>query len=225
MSEVEGSFHSPTDYTSMEPGLGIATRIVDDLRELEPAAWEFWQPVEDTIPQQQGGGNWGSIHIPFNCPPDATLQTWVAPDAALAQPGHAYRLQGVQSGRSLAPSPDATGVVIRTTDPARTDQLWSIEQLTGGLGNRERYAVVNAATGTRLAVRDNEAVLEGGSSSDPAAQWMMSTTGDGTYTLVNVATGRLVDVAGQSTGDGARVSTWTPNSGDNQRWAVVDETG
>jgi O-glycosyl hydrolase len=340
MSEVEGSFHSPTDYTSMEPGLGIATRIVDDLRDLEPVAWEFWQPVEDAIPQQQGGGNWGSIHIPFNCPPDATLATCpiqtntkfhtirnfthyirpgdqvvavddrssiaaikpsgtaatvvhvnsttstrsvtldlsrfaqvsssatvtpvvssgagglvegapvpvsgqsatlavpaksvttflvngvggVAADAALVQPGHLYRLQGVQSGRSLAPSADAAGVVIRTTDPAGTDQLWSIEKLTGGFGNRERYAVVNAATGTRLAVRNNAAVLESGSPSDPAAQWLMSTTGDGTFTLVNVATGRLVDVVGQSTGDGAPVSTWTPTSGDNQRWAVIDET-
>jgi O-glycosyl hydrolase len=338
MSEVEGSFHSPTDYTSMEPGLGIATRIVDDLRELEPSAWEFWQPIEDAIPQQQGGGNWGSIHIPFNCPPGATLQSCpiqtntkfhtirnfthylrpgdrvvavddtstvaavkpagsaatvvhvnngtgaravtldlsrfatvssqatvtpvvsssagglvpgtpvpvsggsatltvpgksvttflvdgvsgVAPDAALIQPGHTYRLQGVQSGRSLAPSDDGTGVVIRTSDPGRADQLWSVERLTGGTSNRGRFAVVNAATGARLAERNGTAVLEPAGQADPAAQWIMSSTGDGTWTFVNAGTGRLIDVAGQATGDGARVSTWTPNSGANQRWTVID---
>ncbi|WP_235039340.1 RICIN domain-containing protein [Kibdelosporangium aridum] len=36
-----------------------------------------------------------------------------------------------------------------------------------------------------------------------------------------MATGRLLDVAGQSTADGAKVSTWTPTSGPNQRWAVT----
>ncbi len=75
MSEVEGSWGSGTSYTSMEPGLGIATRIVDDLRELEPSAWVLWQPIEDAIPQQASGGNWGSIHIPFDCGPDDTLAT------------------------------------------------------------------------------------------------------------------------------------------------------
>lgn len=344
MSEVEGSFRSGTSYTSMEPGLGIATRIVDDLRELEPSAWVFWQPIEDTGPQQEGGGNWGSIHIPFDCPAWATLETCpiqtntkfhtirnfthylrpgdrvvavddpssvaavkptgaaatvvhvnngtsaravtldlsrfgqvspsatvtpvvtsaggglvagapvpvsdrsatlvvpaesvttflvdgvdgVAAGGALIQPGHAYRLTGVQSGRSLAPSGDATGVVIRTTDPDRADQLWSVTKLTDGFGNRERYALVNEGNGARLAVRGDAAVLENappGGEVDRAAQWVLSTTGDGTWTFVNVATGRLLDVVGQATADGSPVSTWIANSGDNQRWAVTDETG
>ena len=344
MSEVEGSFLSGTSYTSMEPGLGIATRMVDDIRELEPAAWEFWQPIEDSIPQQAGGGNWGSIHIPFNCKADDTLETCpirtntkfhtirnfthyispgdrfvavsdtssvaaiepsggratvvhvndstrtrevtldlsgfaavsgnatvtpvtssaagglvegdpapvtgrsatvtvpaksvttflvkgvhgVARDAALVRPHHVYRLAGVQSGKSLSSSADGAGVVIRTTDATSTAQLWSVRKLSGGVSNRERYAVVNAGNGKRLAVRDGAAVLEDmppdDSAVDRAAQWIMSTTGDGSWTLVNVATGRLLDVVGHATGDGSRVSTWTPTSGGNQRWKVVDET-
>jgi O-glycosyl hydrolase len=342
MSEVEGTWGTGTDFTSMEPGLGIATRIVDDMRELEPSAWVLWQPIEDSIPQAQGGKNWGSIHIPFNCTADDTLQTCpirantkfhtirnfthyirpgdrfvkvddpssvaavkksgrgvtvvhvnsdtssravtvdlsrfghVAPwasvtpvvtsadgalvrgepvrvtgrsatltvpaksvttflvggvsgtarDAALVQPGHVYRLQGAQSGKSLAPSGDGAGVVIRTTDAASKAQLWSVRKLTVGTGNRERYAIVNAATGKRLAVRDGEAVLEepGGTRGDKSAQWIMSTTGDGTWTFVNAATGRLIGIVGQSTADGAKVSTGTPTSNANQRWAVIDET-
>ncbi|OUD01500.1 RICIN domain-containing protein [Streptomyces swartbergensis] len=338
MSEVEGTWGTGTDFTGMEPGLGIATRVVDDIRELEPSAWVLWQPVEDSIPQAQAGKNWGSIHIPFNCTAKDTLETCpikantkfhtlrnfthhirpgdhfvkaddpssvaavrksgrgatvvhvnsgttpravtldlsrfkrVAPgatvmpvvtsadgalvrgtpvrvkddsatvtvpaksvttllvdgvsgtvkDAALVQPGHVYRLQGAQSGKSLAPSADGNGVVVRTPDPAAKSQLWSVKRLTRGDGNRDRYALLNAETGERLAVRDDDAVLE--DADTPAAQWIMSTTGDGTWTFVNAATGRLLDVVGQSTADGARVSAFLPTSSANQRWAVTDET-
>ena len=33
--------------TNIDNGLGIAARVMDDLRELEPKAWVLWQPVED----------------------------------------------------------------------------------------------------------------------------------------------------------------------------------
>ncbi|MER5834942.1 glycoside hydrolase [Streptomyces sp. NPDC002130] len=338
MSEVEGTWGTGTDFTGMEPGLGIATRVVEDIRELEPSAWVLWQPVEDSIPQAQAGKNWGSIHIPFNCTSKDTLETCpvkantkfhtlrnfthhirpgdhfvkvddpssvaalrksgrgatvvhvnngttpravtldltkfrrvargatvtpvvtsndgalvrgtpvkveddsatvtvpaksvttllvdgvsgTAKDAALIQPGHVYRLQGTQSGKSLAPSAEGDGVVVRTTDPAARSQLWSVERLTRGDGNRDRYALVNAADGRHLAVRDDGAVLEDGDT--PAARWIMSTTGDGSWTFVNAATGRLLDVVGQSTADGARVSAYLPTSNANQRWGVTDET-
>ncbi|MBP5918428.1 RICIN domain-containing protein [Streptomyces scabiei] len=342
MSEVEGTWGTGSDFTGMEPGLGIAGRMVDDMRELEPSAWVFWQPVEDALPQAAAGKNWGSIHVPFNCTATDTLETCpiranskfdtirnfthhirpgdhfvkvddpssvaavrksgrsatvvhvnggttarsvtldlsrfrkidagatVTPvvtsaggalvkgtpvavtggsatldvpaksvttflvegvrgadkDAALVQPGHVYRLQGTQSGKSFAPSPDGTGVVLRTTDAASARQLWSVEQLTSGTGNRERYTLTNADTGGRLAVRDNQAVLEEARTGEvpAAAQWLMSTTGDGSWTLVNAATGRLLDVTGQSSADGAKVSTYTPTSAANQLWAVSDET-
>jgi O-glycosyl hydrolase len=342
MSEVEGTWGTGTDFTSMEPGLGIATRMVDDMRELEPSAWVFWQPIEDSVPQAAAGKNWGSIHVPFNCKAGDTLESCpvranskfntirnfthhirpgdrfvkvddassvaavkksgraatvvhvnsgtsarsvtldlsrfagiapratvtpvvtsadgalvrgtpvrvtdrsatldvpaksvttflvegvsgVAKDAALVQRGHVYRLQGAQSGKSLTPSDDGSGVVIRPTDPGSAQQLWSVRKLTPGTDNRERFTLTNAVNGKRLTVRDNQAVLE-----DPAdgrvaeaAQWIMSTTGDGTWTFVNAATGRLIEVTGQSSADGAKVSTYTPTSGANQRWAVTDET-
>ncbi|MFF3334015.1 glycoside hydrolase [Streptomyces sp. NPDC002888] len=342
MSEVEGTWGTGTDFTSMEPGLGIATRMVDDMRELEPSAWVFWQPVEDSVPQAAAGKNWGSIHVPFNCTAQDTLETCpvranskfhtirnfthyirpgdhftkvddpssvaavrrsgraatvvhvnsgtsarsvtldlsrfgkvargasvtpvvtsadgalvrgtpvrvtdrsatltvpaksvttflvdgvsgVAKNAALVEPGHVYRLQGAQSGKSLAPSEDGSGVVIRTSDAGSARQLWSVRKLTRGTDNRERYALTNAITGKRLAVRDDQAVLEapGAGQADEAAQWIMSTTGDGTWTFVNAATGRLIDVTGQSSADGAKVSTYTPTSAGNQRWSVTDET-
>ena len=342
MSEVEGDWGGgTTDYTSMLSGLGIATHMVDDMRELEPSAWVFWQPIEDAIPQQAGNGNWGSIHIPFNCTAKATLATCpiqtntkfdtirnfthylrpgdrfvkvddtssvaairptgeqatvvhvnnatenhavvldltrfgkvrdratvtpvtssasgalvqgkpvrvvdgtatlvvpaqsvttflidgvsgVAGDAALVQPDHVYRLQGVASGRSLAPSADGAAVVLRTTAAGSADQLWAIRKLTKGNGNRERYAVTDAGSKARLAVRAGALVLENATGEpDAAAQWMMSTTGDGSWTLINVGTGGIVDVSNGATADGSTVSTWSPTSGGNQRWTVTDQT-
>ncbi len=50
---------------------------------------------------------------------------------------------------------------------------------------------------TRLAVRDDVPVAEPDTGRrDKAAEWIMSTTGDGTWTLVNAATGRLLEVGG-----------------------------
>ncbi len=56
MSEVGGNWSSTgQDFETMESGLGSAQHIVDDLRELEPSAWVFWQPVEDYANMAPGG--------------------------------------------------------------------------------------------------------------------------------------------------------------------------
>ncbi|TGO06035.1 hypothetical protein SERN_0227 [Serinibacter arcticus] len=75
MSEIEGNWVNGWNPLLMENGLGIASRINDDLRELEPNAWVLWQPVEDTYnmdqPRENGGENlnWGSIFIDLDCKP------------------------------------------------------------------------------------------------------------------------------------------------------------
>lgn len=340
MSEVEGSWGN--DFTSMDSGLGMARRIIDDLRELEPTAWVLWQPVEDAENMvAEGNLQWGSIHVPFTCTAADTLETCpirtntkfdtirnfthhirpgdrlvkvddpasvaavkkngrdavvvhanadagaqavtldlsrfatvrpgatvtpvvtsaagklvrgapvrvkggtatltvpgqsvttflvsgvsgVAAGADHVQSGHPYRLRGVQSGRSLAPAADGTSAVLRTTDTARPDQLWYVRRIGRGVGNRDRYAVVDAGTGQRLAVRGTATVLEAATTRpDDGAQWILSTTGDGTYTFVNVGARRVLDVSGGATADGSPVSVWQPNGAGNQRWAVLDES-
>ncbi|MDA1388217.1 MULTISPECIES: RICIN domain-containing protein [Glycomyces] len=337
MSEVGGAWTDGQDYTSMENGLGIATRITDDLRELEPSAWVLWQPIED----KNLGHSWGEIQLPFDCTAEDTLETCkietntkydtirnfthyiepgdymigtdnastvaaikdsedaavavytnnsedavevtldlskfgsvdsgatvtpvtssaagalvegqsvvvngatatltvpaksvttfkidgvsgVSEDAAMVQRHHTYRFDGVQSGKSIAPSEDGTGIVLQTDDASSAAQLWEIDQLTDGYSNREQYAIVNADTGTRLAVADGKAVLEAADGDpSPAAQWFLSTTGDGTYVPVNVGTGLVLDVWGEATADGSPVQTYTPTSASNQRWTLIDET-
>ncbi|MGW6907479.1 glycoside hydrolase [Streptomyces sp. NPDC054940] len=347
MSEVEGDWGDGQSFTDMRPGLGLAQRIVDDLRELEPKAWVFWQPVEDYDNMKPGGesakgGNWGSIQLSFSCTSKDTLESCpiytntkfdtarnfthyikpgdrliktndtsstaalsrkgdaatvvhvnstteardvtldlskfgrvsshatvtpvvtsadgklerqqpvrvtgkqatvtvpaqsvtsflvkgvsgVAKDAAELQKGHTYRLTGVQSGKDLTIADNGTGLVIKSanaTDPS--GQQWRLEQTSRGNDNRKRYVFTEATQGKRLAVRDGKLVAEPDEGSrDNAAQWIMSTTGDGTWILVNAATGQLPDVGGQSTNEGAAVGVWQPNSGANQRWKVTDVT-
>lgn len=69
MSEVEGDWDGTGfNQVNIENGLGMAGRIVDDLRELEPTAWVFWQPVEDLYNMQKVENlNWGSVFIDFDC--------------------------------------------------------------------------------------------------------------------------------------------------------------
>ncbi|MGW5860755.1 RICIN domain-containing protein [Streptomyces sp. NPDC055239] len=345
MSEVEGDWGDGQDFDDMRPGLGMAQRMVDDLRELEPKAWVFWQPVEDYDNMKPGGesakgGNWGSIQLPFSCTSEDTLETCpirtntkfdtarnfthfikpgdrlvkvddtssaaavsrkgdaatvvhvnsttaartvtvdlskfdrvrgsatvtpvvtsaegklerhaplavsgkkatfdvpaqsvtsflvkgvsgVAKDAALLQKGHTYELTGAQSGKDLTVADNGTGLVIKTAADT-AGQQWRLRQLSGDTGNQRRYVFTDRAEGKRLAVRDGAPVVEPDTGPrGKAAQWIMSTTGDGTWTLVNAATGRLLEVGGQATHDGAAVTTWTPNSGANQRWKVSDVT-
>ncbi|WP_327394375.1 glycoside hydrolase [Streptomyces phaeochromogenes] len=345
-SEVEGDWGDGQSFTDMRPGLGLAQRIVDDLRELEPKAWVFWQPVEDYDNMKPGGesakgGNWGSIQLPFSCTSKDTLKSCpiytntkfdtarnfthyikpgdrliktddtssaaavskkgngatvvhvnsttdaravtvdlskfgkvsrgatvtpvvtsadgklerhravkvsdrkatftvpaqsvtsfvvkgvsgVAKDAAELRKGHSYELTGVQSGKALTVADNGTGLVIRTSAGDAAGQEWKLRQISGDTGNRQRYVFTNPVEGKRLAVRDGAPVLEADSGPrDKATQWIMSSTGDGTWTLVNAATGRLLEVGGQATNDGAAVTLWTPNSGANQRWRVTDVT-
>jgi len=347
MSEVEGSWGSGQSFTSMDPGIGMASHITDDLRELDPSAWVLWQPVEDYDNMAPGGesaagANWGEIQMPFDCTPtdsladcqirtntkfdtirnfthyirpgdhlaptndtastaavdasgtgatvvhtnDATsaqtvtldLSTFartdgatvtpvvtsaggalvkgepvrvtdgtatltvparsvttfvvdgvsgVAKDAPVVQDGHVYQLVGVQSSRSLAATDDGAATVIRTSDDAAAGQLWRFTKLAGGDSTRATYRVTSASTGGVLAVDGTGALVltkDAAASAAATARWSLSTTGDGTYVLVNAGRTAVLEVGGQKTADGSPVDVYQPNSGANQRWTIVDAT-
>ncbi|WP_258062271.1 Ig-like domain-containing protein [Arthrobacter sp. B0490] len=340
MSEVEGSWGDGQSFTSMEPGLGMAKRITDDLRELEPTAWVFWQPVEDYDNMKPGGesaagANWGSIQMPFDCTDADTLESCpiytntkfntvrnythyiqpgdrlvgvndedttaavtetgaavvhinestentpvvldfskfgsiaqgatvipvvsdangalvesepvaidggsavvtapaesvttfvvegvsgIAEDAAAIQDGHVYRLQGVQSGKSIETAGGTA--VISTSDTADTQQLFRFTSLGEDNTNQERYSITTLDGASQLADEGGAAVIAP-AGSNPRAEWIASTTGDGTYTFVNAETDLLLEVGGGSTAEGAPVTLYLANSGANQRWTLIDET-
>jgi O-glycosyl hydrolase len=69
MSEVEGNWGGDWwNPNSIENGLGIASLVTNDLRELESEAWVLWQPVEDLYNMEKvEKKNWGSIFIDLDC--------------------------------------------------------------------------------------------------------------------------------------------------------------
>ncbi|MBB3159424.1 O-glycosyl hydrolase [Microbacterium proteolyticum] len=77
MSEVEGNWTPGTGFNPVDigNGLGMAEHIVGDLRELEPDAWVFWQPVEDLYNMEKVEKlNWGSVFIDFDCNADGNSE-------------------------------------------------------------------------------------------------------------------------------------------------------
>lgn len=334
MSEVGGSWLDRQDFTSMDPGLGMATQITDDLRLLEPSAWVSWQPIEDYNNMKPGGEsaagmNWGEIQVPFDCTStdcpirtntkfdtmrnfthfirpgdrliasndtastaamrgedlasvvhvnpgtaeqDVTLDlsgfgivrpgamvTPVVTDvtgalkrgkpvrvaagkATLRVParsvttfvvdgvsstaagtglgtGKPVTFTGVQSGKSL--SAENGALVQRTTDASAAAQRWTLTDRTGRYGSRDRFTIASAATGQVLGTSGGAVTLAPPGTTGPAAEWTLSTTGDGTWTFVNAATGQLLDVIGESRADGAPIGLYRPTNGPNQRWQAV----
>ncbi len=61
-----------------------------------------------------------------------------------------------------------------------------------------------------------------GGERDENRQWVFTRHDDGTYTIANAHSGKVLDVAGASLDGGANILQWTDGGGDNQRWWVQD---
>ncbi|MCI4589560.1 glycosyl hydrolase [Sphingobium sp. BYY-5] len=62
----------PEDFEGMPSALAFAEHVVQDLKNLEPQAWVFWQAVE-TLSRKSGGdgSNWGLVKMDLTAPVDA----------------------------------------------------------------------------------------------------------------------------------------------------------
>ncbi len=82
MSETGGDFVGGAfDPVAISGGLGLAQKITDDLRKLQPDAYVLWQEVEDYYnmeqPTPRGENlNWGSVFIDFDC-------EWIGADGSV----------------------------------------------------------------------------------------------------------------------------------------------
>ncbi|MFJ4902122.1 glycoside hydrolase [Streptomyces sp. NPDC088727] len=140
--------------------------------------------------------------------------------ATTAPTGAPRLLVNDNSGKALATA-DGTGTVEqRTSAPADSAQQWTFTKLSADdWGNTAAYRVTNTGTGKALSVSGG-ALTVAPPGPSTAQQWIRSTTGDGHSTLVNRATGELLDVTNASTDDGAPVGVYRPTTGSNQSWSL-----
>ncbi|MGW0432859.1 RICIN domain-containing protein [Micromonospora sp. NPDC003197] len=68
---------------------------------------------------------------------------------------------------------------------------------------------------------EGAAVQQAECAGSPSQHWLATPAGEGTVTLVNVASGLCLDVYNLSTDDGAAVIQWTCNGGPNQQWRLT----
>lgn len=111
MSEVDGPGGHPHDPDGMVPALGLARGIVDDLRELRPLRWIFWQAVEDWEAQRASNANWGLVLADLA----GSSERW-----RLTKKYHALAQfsRFIRPGSTLLPADGADS--IGALDPART---------------------------------------------------------------------------------------------------------
>ncbi|GHA77542.1 RICIN domain-containing protein [Streptomyces termitum] len=156
-----------------------------------------------------------------------SVTTFVLPGAtgvnasdATAPTGAARQLLNDHSGKALAVagSGGRSTLVQRTSSPTTAAQQWKFTKLSpADWSNTAAYRVTSVADGKALAARgDSLALVNAGTSAEQ--KWMLSTTGEGRHTLVNSASGKLLDVSGESTSDGAPVGVHRPTTGPNQSW-------
>ncbi|KRV47994.1 hypothetical protein AQ490_27055 [Wenjunlia vitaminophila] len=136
------------------------------------------------------------------------------PAAATVPTGTPQQVLNDNSGKALAAG---TRIVQRTPDATDPAQRWTFTKVSGGWDNNAAYRLTNAKNGKALSVEGGSLALAAPATS-PEQHWMLSTTGNGHSTLINAATGSLLDVTGGATSDGAPVGTYQPTTGRNQSW-------
>jgi hypothetical protein len=132
------------------------------------------------------------------------------PTATATGSGRTGALRGVGSRRCLraAKSTKGSPVTIYACDGSAGEQ-WTLT--AGGrltvYGNRCLYVPAGATQGARVRI----SACVGAT----AQRWTRNADG----TVVNRATGLVLDVVGGRTADGTPVAIWSRHGGTNQRWA------
>jgi O-glycosyl hydrolase len=123
----------PEDFTGMASALALGEHVVLDLKRLEPAAWIFWQAVEDLSAREGAkGSNWGLIKADLRALPDAphplhvTSKYWVmAQFSRFIRPG--YRLVPVDDADTAgALSSDGRALILVHVNGGLTPRRLSI---------------------------------------------------------------------------------------------------
>ena len=158
---------------------------------------------------------------------DAAAGTWSA--GAANPPDSGYTITNANSSLVMDADGTAAGSPVVQSAPQSQDpdQRWKLTRLSGNV-----YTVTDSGSGDCLEVPGSSTVQ--GAQLDQAActggsnqQWALDASGNygsptnAGFTLVNLASGWVADVSGQSTSAGAAVIQWADNGGNNQIWNLA----
>jgi O-glycosyl hydrolase len=244
MSEVGGSWLDRQDFTSMDPGLGLAGQITDDLRLLEPSAWVSWQPIEDYDNMKPGGEsaagmNWGEIQVPFNCKTsDCPIRTNTKFDTMrnfthYIRPGDRLIASNDTASTAAMRGDALSSVVHVNSGTAEQDVTLDLSgfgcvrpgasvtpvvtDVTGALRRGKPVRVTSAHATLRVPARSVTTFLVDGVSSTLAGTGL----GSGKpFTFTGVQSGKSLSAEG-----GSLVQRTTDASAAAQRWTLTDRTG
>jgi O-glycosyl hydrolase len=238
MSEVDGPHGTGAlgghNHNAIEPALWLSQRITDDMNNLRPNNWVFWQAVEDERNMQpdRENSNWGLIH------------------ADMAGTSHTYSLTKKYHGmgnfsRFLRPGmrilnpqntpnsvigwdPAANRLVIVHTNWSSSDvsNTWDLSAFGSTGGSAAQY---RTSSSENLADVGSVGVSDGTFTATAAANSVTTYVVDGVTApgtlyeaLIARHSGQSLDVFDGSTADGTPVVQWTDNSNGNQQWRFVD---
>jgi O-glycosyl hydrolase len=145
MSEVDLSADKTVeDFTDIRPALALGERIVGDLKKLEPAAWVFWQAVEDDSARDgKPGSNWGLIKMDLRAPAAGPHRITITPKYWAMANFSRY----IKPGMSLVKVDDVDSVAASSADGAEVALVhvnpgWSPRNLVMALPGAWRVETV-----------------------------------------------------------------------------------
>ena len=145
----------------------------------------------------------------------------VNPETSFLNQQEEYKLINKNSGKVMDIGKDGKSIVQKTNSNELENQQWKIEKITDGYSAKESFKIVNQASGEALGVVDGNVALTENNENAVDQKWILSTFGNGEYTVMNAQERTLLEVGGSSRADDAGIGLWMPNAGNNQVWQIV----
>ncbi len=152
----------------------------------------------------------------------ATSSITVTTVVSSSFPGH-YNIISRNSNKGLDVADNATNSGSRiqqydVTNGGGNNQRWKFESAGNGnyyirVKSTQMYlATENNSTGDGVKVAQRNLV------NSNEFKWTVTSIGGGFYKVINLNSGKALDVEGVSTSNGASIQVWTYNGGNNQQW-------
>jgi O-glycosyl hydrolase len=218
--------------SNIAAALALSHQILDDEQTLHPTSWVAWQAVNEA--NDTADDVWGLAYRDSNNNISYPSRYYAMGNySKFVRPGY-IMLGNSDSNTFTAYNPSTNSLVIVATNsssssssvtynlsnfsgvgstatPYQTTASENLQQLTGiGISSSAFSATLPAQSITTFVI--------------PNVTYSGSTVSN-YYKLVNRNSGKVLEVASQSTADGGTVDQWTDNGGTNQQWALTPTAG